>query len=51
MVESLNRLFDSRIFMKINAGFGFLLFGFFLYFYFSKEGRMNVAVGLLLRLH
>ena len=47
MVESLNRLFDSRIFMKINAGFGFLLFGFFLYFYFSKEGRDERGRGLI----
>ena len=39
MVEWLTILFDSRIFMKINAGVGFLLLGFFIYFYFSKEGR------------
>lgn len=47
MVEWLNRLFDNRIFMKINAGFGFLLFGFFIYFYFSKEGRDERGRGLI----
>ena len=47
MVECLNRLFDNRIFMKINAGFGFLLFGFFIYFYFSKEGRDERCRGLI----
>ncbi len=47
MVESLNRLFDNRIFMKINACFGFLLLGFFIYFYFSKEGRDERGRGLI----
>lgn len=51
MVESLNRLFDSRIFMKINAGFGFLLLVFSYTSIFRKKDGMNVAVGLLLRLH
>ncbi len=47
MVEWLNNLFDSRIFMKINAGFGFLLLGFFIYFYFSKEGKDERGRGLI----
>lgn len=47
MAEWLNNLFDSRIFMKINAGFGFLLLGFFIYFYFSKEGKDERGRGLI----
>lgn len=43
----MNRLFDSRIFMKINAGLGFLFLGFFVYFYFSKEGRDERGRGLI----
>ena len=47
MVEWLTILFDSRIFMKINAGFGFLFLGFFVFFYFSKEGRDERGRGLI----
>lgn len=47
MAEWLNPLFDSRIFMKINAGLGFLFLGFFIYFYFSKEGRDERGRGLI----
>ena len=47
MVEWLAILFDNRIFMKINAGVGFLLLGFFIYFYFSKEGRDERGRGLI----
>ncbi len=47
MVEWLNLLFDSRIFMKINAGVGFLLLGFFIFFYFTKEGRDERGRGLI----
>ena len=39
MIEWLTRLFDNRTFMRINALFGFLFLGYFLFFYFSKEGR------------
>ncbi|MDE6889598.1 MAG: hypothetical protein K2P45_13335 [Eubacterium sp.] len=47
MVEWLSLLFDSRIFMKINAGVGFLLLGFFIFFYFTKEGRDERGRGLI----
>lgn len=47
MVEWLTILFDSRIFMRINAGLGFLFLGFFIYFYFSKEGRDERGRGLI----
>ncbi len=33
--------------MKINAGLGFLLLGFFVYFYFSKKGRDERGRGLI----
>ena len=39
MIEWLNILFDSRMFLRINAVLGFLFLGFFVFFYFSKEGR------------
>lgn len=39
MVELIEILFDSRVFMKVDAVIGFVLFGVFIYFYFSKEGR------------
>lgn len=47
MVGWLTILFDSRIFMRINAGLGFLFLGFFIYFYFSKEGRDERGRGLI----
>ncbi len=40
-------LFDSRIFMKINAWLGFLFLGFFVFFYFSKEGKDERGRGLI----
>lgn len=46
MIEWLTRLFDNRTFMRINAVFGFLFLGFFLFFYFSKEGRDERGRGL-----
>lgn len=45
MVEWLTILFDSRIFMKINAWLGFLFLGYFVFFYFSKEERMKEGGG------
>ncbi|MCI9444103.1 MAG: hypothetical protein K2P04_07735 [Oscillospiraceae bacterium] len=39
MIEWLAALFDNRVFMKTNAWLGFLFLGYFIYFYFSKEGR------------
>ena len=47
MIEWLTRLFDNRTFMQINAVFGFLFLGFFLFFYFSKEGRDERGRGLV----
>ena len=47
MVEWLTILFESRIFMKVNAGLGFLFLGFFVFFYFSKEGRDERGRGLI----
>lgn len=47
MVEWLTVLFDSRIFMRANAVCGFLFLGFFIYFYFSKEGRDERGRGLI----
>lgn len=46
-IKWLNRLFDSRIFLTINAVLGFLFLGFFVYFYFSKEGRDERGRGLI----
>lgn len=34
MIEWLNILFDSRLFLRINAVVGFLFLGFFVFFYF-----------------
>ena len=39
MIEWLTVLFDSRVFMKANAILGFVFLGFFIFFYFSREGR------------
>ncbi len=47
MIEWLTRLFDNRTFMHINAVFGFLFLGYFLFFYFSKEGRDERGRGLV----
>lgn len=47
MIEWLTRLFDNRTFMQINAVFGFLFLGYFLFFYFSKEGRDERGRGLV----
>ncbi len=47
MVEWLTRLFDSRTFGLINIGLGFLFLGFFIFFYFSKEGRDERGRGLI----
>ena len=47
MIEWLTRLFDNRTFMRINALFGFLFLGYFLFFYFSKEGRDERGRGLV----
>ena len=47
MIEWLTRLFDNRTFMQINAAFGFLFLGYFLFFYFSKEGRDERGRGLV----
>ena len=47
MIEWLTRLFDNRTFMRINAVFGFLFLGFFIFFYFSKEGRDERGRGLI----
>ena len=47
MAEWLTILFDSRIFMKVNAVLGFLFLGFFLFFYFSKEGKDERGRGLI----
>lgn len=47
MVESLTFLFDNKIFLRINAGLGFLLLGFFIFFYFTKEGKDERGRGLI----
>ncbi|MDE7016514.1 MAG: hypothetical protein K2P65_02915 [Lachnospiraceae bacterium] len=47
MIEWVNNLFDSRVFMKINAGLGFVLLGFFIFFYFTKEGKDERGRGLI----
>ena len=47
MVEWLAILFDNRIFMRLNAWLGFLFLGFFVFFYFSKEGKDERGRGLI----
>lgn len=47
MIEWLTVLFDSRVFMKANAILGFVLLGFFIFFYFSREGRDERGRGLI----
>ena len=39
MMEWVTTLFDSRLFMRINAILGFVFLGLFVYYYFSKEGQ------------
>ena len=47
MIEWLTVLFDSRVFMKANAILGFVLLGFIIFFYFSREGRDERGRGLI----
>lgn len=47
MAEWLALIFDSRIFMKINAVLGFLFLGIFVFFYFTKEGKDERGRGLI----
>ena len=47
MIEWVTLLFDSRIFMRINAVMGFLFLGLFVFFYFSKEGKDERGRGLV----
>ena len=47
MAERLTILFDSRIFLSVNACLGFLFLGFFVFFYFSKEGKDERGRGLI----
>ena len=39
MIEWITLLLDSKFLMRANGILGFLLLGFFVFFYFSKEGR------------
>lgn len=45
MVEWLTILFDSRIFMKVNAGLGFLFLGFLYSSIFQKREEMKEGEG------
>lgn len=47
MIEWITNLLDSEIFMRANGIFGFILLGFFIYFYFSKEGKDERGRGLI----
>ena len=47
MIEWLTVLFDSRIVLSTNTILGFLFLGFFVFFYFSKEGRDERGRGLI----
>lgn len=47
MVEWLTLIFDSRVFMRINASVGFLLLGLFVWYYFSQEGKDERGRGLI----
>ena len=47
MIEWLTVLFDSRVFMKANAILGVVFLGFFIFFYFSREGRDERGRGLI----
>lgn len=47
MIEWLTGILDSRSFLRINAVFGFLFLGLFIFFYFSKEGKDERGRGLI----
>ena len=47
MAQRLTVLFDNRTFMRINAVLGFIFLGYFIFFYFSKEGRDERGRGLV----
>ena len=47
MAQRLTVLFDNRTFMRINAVLGFFFLGYFIFFYFSKEGRDERGRGLV----
>ncbi len=47
MVELIEILFESRVFLSVDAVIGFVLFGVFIYFYFSKEGRDERGRGII----
>ena len=44
MVEWLTLIFDSRVFLRMNAAFGFLFLGLY---YFSEEGKDERGRGLV----
>ena len=50
MIEWITLLLDSKFLMRANGILGFLLLGFFVFFYFSKEGRDERGEDLLLLL-
>ena len=47
MIEWITLLLDSKFLMRANGILGFLLLGFFVFFYFSKEGRDERGRGLI----
>ena len=47
MAQRLTVLFDNRTFMRINAVLGFIFLGYFIFFYFTKEGRDERGRGLV----
>ena len=47
MVEWLTLIFDSRVFLRMNAAFGFLFLGLFIWYYFSEEGKDERGRGLV----
>ena len=47
MAQRLTVLFDNRTFMRINAVLGFIFLVYFIFFYFSKEGRDERGRGLV----
>ena len=48
MIEWITLLLDSKFLMRANGILGFLLLGFFVFFYFSKEGRGLIATASLI---
>ncbi len=46
-MEWVNMIFDSRIFLTIDLVLGFLLLGFFVFYYVSKEGKDERGRGLV----